>query len=1300
MKKLTFLSTFLLLVAAVSAGEMPEGYYNAADGKSGDALRSALMGIIGEHTTIEYSSLPTQCYAASSEPSDFYNGSNNLLEDIYSSCQYTSSQAGTSAPDCGQGWNKEHSLPKSWFGGEKSPMYSDAFHIYPTDIKTNSNRAALPYGETDASLACSDYGYGAVGSSNRSGYTGQIFEPRETATTNYKGDLARGYFYMLTCYMNINFTQAAGGTVMFTYTNSVADFTDYGLDLMMEWHREDPVSEKERIRNNAIYAHQGNRNPFIDYPCLAEYIWGNKKGEAVDFSKLVSSYDADFDNTENQCGCEIATTDPTITSPKSAVAFGAVAVNKATTQTITVKGLNLTDAVTLTLAGTNSALFGLSATTVSAADALAGKSVTITYTPTTEGEHTATLTLKSNGAADVTVTLTGNGATLYKVTYDAGSGTPDVIASNETTIGGGVVLTTATVPTTCSDWTFAGWTTAAVSETQTAPTLYAAGDTYYPTSNCTLYAVYKTGGYTKVTTLNDGDVVVIYYPTNKLALTATASNTKLTGVATTVENGSITSLGDGAITLTVEVSGENIRFKNGDNYLICPSTGNGLSFGTATDYADWMFEESGGMKYVKNVNAKYNSYSIYLEYYSGFTTYTAKTFSSAYQFEFYKFDKIAYTSAPDCKVCTLTGITLNTDAVAKTFTAGDKFSSDGLVATANYSDCESRTITPTVTKPDMSSDGSKTVTISYTENGTTKSTSYTITVEPKPTYTITWSVNGTKTQETYTQGDALVLPITPTACEGKLFVGWTATKDYTNETTAPADLFTEASGTVTANKTYYAVFGKQSETIGKTDVVTTLTMTDLAATSGTMEGFTIKTDKSSGSTNPAYNTTDKDLRIYAKGTLTISSTKTITAIEFEISAQGRKRLTTIAANTGSMTSVDTLLTRWEGSATSVTFTVGSTATYGSESKKAGQLCFTAVKITTEGTGSVTTITNYTTTCTNEPATTYAITFKNGDETLQSSQVAYGTTPTYSGATPTKAATAQYEYTFSGWNPEIAAVTGEATYTAQFTQKVRSYTVTFVDYDGKTLDTQSVEYGTTPTYSGATPTKAATAQYEYTFSGWNPEIAAVTGEATYTAQFTQKVRSYTVTFVDYDGKTLDTQSVEYGTTPTYSGATPTKAATAQYEYTFSGWNPEIAAVTGEATYTAQFTQKVRSYTVTFVDYDGTTLGTQSVEYGRAATAPENPTRAGYIFAGWDKAFDNITEAIIVTATYRADQATAIDQMERDMPAIYAHDGRIECDADYQIFDLLGRNVTRLNGQLNGIYIVKIGDKTQKVVARSK
>ena len=159
-----------------------------------------------------------------------------------------------------------------------------------------------------------------------------------------------------------------------------------------------------------------------------------------------------------------------------------------------------------------------------------------------------------------------------------------------------------------------------------------------------------------------------------------------------------------------------------------------------------------------------------------------------------------------------------------------------------------------------------------------------------------------------------------------------------------------------------------------------------------------------------------------------------------------------------------------------------------------------------------------------------------------------------------------------------------------------FSITFADENGKELQKTDVTLGIVPTYNGATPTKPATAQYTYTFAGWSPKVTAVTGNATYTATYSNIVNKYTVTFADEDGTELQSSEFDYGTTPSYEGATPTKSATAQYTYTFAGWDSEIVAVTGDTTYTATYSETVNKYTVKFVDEDGTELQSGEVAYG--------------------------------------------------------------------------------------------------------
>ena len=258
--------------------------------------------------------------------------------------------------------------------------------------------------------------------------------------------------------------------------------------------------------------------------------------------------------------------------------------------------------------------------------------------------------------------------------------------------------------------------------------------------------------------------------------------------------------------------------------------------------------------------------------------------------------------------------------------------------------------------------------------------------------------------------------------------------------------------------------------------------------------------------------------------------------------------------------------------------------------------------------------------------TYTVTWKNGDTVLQSGKVAYGTKPAYTGATPTKAATAQYTYTFKGWSPEIVAVTGDTTYTAEFNSVLREYTVTWKNGD-TVLQSGKVAYSTKPAYTGATPTKAATAQYTYTFKGWTPEIVAVTGDTTYTAEFNATTNIYKVTWKN-GNSVLKINEVRYGEMPTYSGDIPQKTATAQYTYVFKGWSPEVSAVTGDTTYNAVFDAILNEYTIIW-KCDDKVLQTDKIAYGETpkfnGTTPQKEAtdQYTYVFKGWSPDISEVT-----------------------------------------------------------------------------
>lgn len=299
--------------------------------------------------------------------------------------------------------------------------------------------------------------------------------------------------------------------------------------------------------------------------------------------------------------------------------------------------------------------------------------------------------------------------------------------------------------------------------------------------------------------------------------------------------------------------------------------------------------------------------------------------------------------------------------------------------------------------------------------------------------------------------------------------------------------------------------------------------------------------------------------------------------------------------------------------------------------------------------------------------TYTVTWVQDDGTaIDTSTVEYGATPTHSN--PSKTATTQYNYAFAAWQrlvngtwtDGIVKCTGAITYRARYTPTVRSYTIKFVDYDGTELQSGNVAYGNTPVYSGPTPSRSPAAKYE--FSGWSPAITSVTGAATYTAQYT--IRKYTVTWRS-EGTTLETDTDQaYGTTPTYNGATPTKAPTAQIVYVFAGWSPAVAAVTGDAVYFAVFTEQPRPYTITKVVSPagaGTITAPNSAACGSTVNVSQTPAQ-DYEFVRWEitgatisgNSFTMPIEDVTLTAVYREAHKTV---------GYYDGSEMVECIAQY-------------------------------------
>lgn len=295
-----FFALSLFAKSVTPASSLPT-YYQDIDGKAGKALFDAVQKVTKEgYTSLGYDGLWGAFKTTDKK-------SNGKVWDMYSDCSWTfgSDQCGSYSSEC-DCYNREHSIPKSWFGGSTSGPGCDIFHLVPTDGKVNGVRSNYAFGEVssasytyDGAKKGSAKSITIIGGNTIAGNagttiscSGTVFEPRD----EYKGDFARGYMGSLLKWAGDKSFTTGEGSKIFTTTFSSGSFglTQYGVALLMKWHRQDPVSQKEIDRNNGIQQTQGNRNPFIDYPYLAEYIWGEKAGETLDLSKLITAYDSRF----------------------------------------------------------------------------------------------------------------------------------------------------------------------------------------------------------------------------------------------------------------------------------------------------------------------------------------------------------------------------------------------------------------------------------------------------------------------------------------------------------------------------------------------------------------------------------------------------------------------------------------------------------------------------------------------------------------------------------------------------------------------------------------------------------------------------------------------------------------------------------------------------------------------------------------------------------------------------------------------------------------------------------------------
>ena len=531
---------FLLIATLTGFAQIPNGYYNAANGKTGDELKVALHNIIKGHHVVSYNGLLNAFVYTD-------NDGNGNVWDIYSNCIFSysgNSQCGGYEQE-GDCWNREHTWPQSWFNEQTTPR-CDLFHVYPTDGFVNGQRSNYPYGEVGNYIYISGNG-SKLGSCVTSGYTGRVFEPID----EYKGDIARSYFYMSVRYYSEDDDWSTSAM-----TNKSV-ILPWAMTMLLRWSDEDPVSDKEIARNNAVYGYQNNRNPFIDHPEYARMIWDpNWQG-----------------GTYYNITCATGLQHGSLSAPESAMEGTTVAIT-ATPEPGYMVG---------------------------------------TYTVYKTGSPSTTVTVSSNG----TFTMPGYAVTVSatfvenNTYYDIAMGTVshgNIIAS-ETSAKSGMTITLTATPN--SGYSLYAWYVFKTGDMST--TVNVSGNSFVmPAFDVTVMATFvqgsANGDFVKVTSAPadwSGEYILVYEQSATTGYIWTGVDEVNSYVSKTISNDIIAD-DQSLITLTIASmsGGYSVKVNGGTNngkYIYGSSGSNKINFGTNPSLNTLSFE-SNGVKMVSNTS--------------------------------------------------------------------------------------------------------------------------------------------------------------------------------------------------------------------------------------------------------------------------------------------------------------------------------------------------------------------------------------------------------------------------------------------------------------------------------------------------------------------------------------------------------------------------------------------------------------------------------------------------------------------------------------------------------------------------
>ena len=448
-------SLLFLLSITIGIAQIPSGYYTTATG-SGYTLKTQLYNIIKGHTDNGYAGLYTTYL--SSDIDNFYENDGTILDmysekpsgtDPYNYTSGSTQRCGTYSTE-GDCYNREHIIPQSVFNSA-TPMVSDAHFITPTDGKVNGQRSNYPHG-TVATATWTSLNGSKLGSSSVSGYSGTVFEP----INEFKGDIARMYFYFATRYEN---TVSGYSFPMFNGTSNQV-FTTAFLNLLLTWNTQDPVSAREIARNNGIYARQNNRNPYIDHPEYVQAIWGGTTPTLDTQAPTAPSSLAVTTKTATSVSLSWTASTDNVGVASYDVYMNSVLKTTVTTSTATISGLTASTAYSFYIkakdaAGNTSA----SSNTVSATTNSSGGTTTeLLFSEYIEGSsNNKALEIANNTGASVNLSV----YSVKKQTNGAGAWSTGLALSGTLNSGSKFTLVNSSIASACYNKTIANISTAA-----------------------------------------------------------------------------------------------------------------------------------------------------------------------------------------------------------------------------------------------------------------------------------------------------------------------------------------------------------------------------------------------------------------------------------------------------------------------------------------------------------------------------------------------------------------------------------------------------------------------------------------------------------------------------------------------------------------------------------------------------------------------------------------------------------------------------------------------------------------------